>query len=197
MLVFGAALLFAVVVSVDLFACGLAYGLGGVRVGFWRALVVNLTGTCLLAPALFAGFYAGAAIPDAVGTWVGFGVLMAVAGFKIVSHFTRHHNRGGVGEIISPTITFAGAIVVGLSSSIDGVAMSFGTTIAGMPLAFVFAVIAIMAVTDQAVVMGSNALGRAVARRRVAHGATIRTDLVVGVTLAVIATAKLFVELFA
>jgi hypothetical protein len=95
------------------------------------------------------------------------------------------------------TITWGGALVVGASSSIDGVAMSFGTTVAGMPLAFVFAVIGIMLVSDQIVVMGANALGRTIVKRRTAHGTVIKTDLVVGLTLAVIATIKLFVELFA
>ena len=188
MYVFTAAIIFIALVSIDLFAGGLSYGTGRIRIPFGKAIIINIVGKILVAAALFTGYYVGNIIPDVVGIWVGFGVLLTLGLVKATLPLLRKDEKP------KQPISFKEAIVLAVVMSFDGAAMAFGTTVADMPIYFIFVVLGTMLVTDQLVLMGSNTIGLYLSKHGKAR--TINFDWVAGLVLIIVAVAKLLIELY-
>jgi|GEM_PF-4711932 len=190
MYVFTAVLIFVAIVSIDLFAGALAFGSSNVRMPFKKVLVINIIGKVIIGSALVAGHFLGQVIPDVVGIWLGFSILMALGIFKVIQSII---NRNKPNE--KKDITWLQSILLGVVLALDGAALSLGTTVGGMPFYFIYIVIAVMLVTDQLVFMLANKLGLYFSN----HEKTprINFDIIAGVFLIIIAVVKLVVELFA
>ena len=85
--VLGAAAVFTVIVSTDLFVCGLGYGSGRTRVPFRKVLLINIIGSVMIGIGLFAGQYIGSLLNEKVTNWLAFGVLTGFGLFKIGQWF--------------------------------------------------------------------------------------------------------------
>jgi len=186
--VFTAAVIFVLIVSIDLFACGLAYGASKVRVPFTKVLAINLVGKVMVGASLFAGYYLGELVPTAVGIWLGFSVLVTVGIVKVIQwYLTRNKpftpNANG--------ISWYEAIILGIVLSLDGDAMAFGATMTDMPMMFIFAVLGIALISDQVVFLASQYLGGKFTKK-----ANLNLGWLSGVIIIAVATAKLFFELF-
>jgi len=187
--VFASALLFVLIVSIDLFACGLAYGTTGVKVSFQKIVVINLVGKVLVGSALFAGYYLGEIIPELVGIWVGFSVLVILGLVKVIQSVFKKNNAQILG------LSWREAIVLGIVMSCDGSAMAFGTIVSDMPFAFIFVVLGMMLVTDQIVFLGANRLGFYLTQKN--RTKNLNLDWLAGIILIVVAIVKLSFELLA
>jgi len=191
MYIFTATIIFVVIISIDLFAGGLSYGTAGIRFGFKKVLVINIMGKILIGSALVAGHFLGTVIPDVVGIWLGFAILMSLGLFKIAQTFLSRSNR------VIKDVSFREAIILGIVLALDGVALSLGTAVSGLPFYFVFIVIGTMVITDQLVFMGSNKLGLAFAKKKKSPtSGGLNLDWLAGAILIVVAIIKLFLELY-
>ena len=189
MYVFTGAVIFTLIVSIDLFAGGLAYGMQGARLSVKKVFVINIVGKVAIAAALFSGYYLRTVIPEMVGIWLGFSILVTIGIVKIIqSIFSRQSGD------TTAQISFRECVVLGLALSLDGVAMAFGTTVASMPFAFIFVVLALMLVTDQVVFMSANQLGLCLLKR--GKRRELNLNWLAGAVLIVVAVAKLLLELF-
>jgi len=180
-------LVFIILVSIDIFACGLAYGAGKIHVPFTKILFMNLVGKVFIGCGLFAGYYLGNLMPDVLGAVLGFAILSGLGLTKILQwYFTRRkiHN--------AKHLSWWGALVLGLILSFDGVAMAIGTMMIGISLAVIFVILGIMLFTDQLVFMTSLYLGK-----RLTKKANLNLGWLSGVILIAVAVCKLFLELFA
>ena len=184
------AIIFIAIISVDLFAGGLAYGTARVKVGFAKALVINIVGKILIGSALFAGFFFGALIPEAVAIWLSFTILFGLGLYKVLIPLLK---RGTASKTLQP-ISIKEAVILGAVLAFDGVAMAFGTVIVEMPIEFIFIVLGAMLVTDQVVLMGANRLGLYWSSREKLQSRNF--DWVAGVILIIVAVVKLFLELY-
>ena len=188
MYVLTASVIFIAIISIDLFTISFAYGTSGVKMPFKRVLVINIIGKVLIGGALVAGYFLGEIIPGIISIWLGFSILFALGLFKVVQYFlTRASDKP------LKNISFKEALVLGFVLSIDGVAVSLGTIIGGMPFYFIYIVIGVMLVTDQLVFLLGNHLGLFLKRRQKVR--TMNLNWLAGVILIIVAVVKLVLEL--
>jgi len=181
MYIIGVALIFVLVVSVDLFACALAYGTSKVHVSFFKVLVINIMGKIMITGGLVAGYFLGNVVPDVVSVWVCFAILFALG---IVKLFTKQ-------DTDKQSISWFEVLTLGVVLSVDGAVTAIGATMVNMPIAFIFAVLGISLVTDQAVFIGGQKLGN-----RITKKANLNLGWLSGVILITVAMVKLLLELF-
>jgi len=182
------AVIFVLIVSIDLFACGFAYGANNIKVPFKKVLVINVTGKVLVGAGLFTGYFLGGLMPDEVGIWLGFSILFTLGLVKAVQWYLTRKKINTVARCI----TWREAIILGALLSFDGLAAGLGVTISDMPLSFIFIVLGLSLVTDQLVFSGSRYLGAKVTKK-----ANLNLGWLCGVVLMTVAIIKLFIELFA
>jgi putative Mn2+ efflux pump MntP len=181
------AVIFVLVVSIDLFACGFAYGANNIKVPFKKVLVINVTGKVLVGAGLFAGYFLGGLMADEVGIWLGFSILFTLGLIKTIQWYLTRKKINKVARQIS----WREAFVLGALLSFDGLAAGLGVTISDMPFSFIFIVLGISLISDQLVFSGSRYLGQKVTKK-----ANLNLGWLCGVTLMTVAVCKLFFELF-
>jgi len=188
MYVLWATIIFIVVVSIDLFAGGLAYGAYKVRISFLKALIINLVGKVTIGTALLSGYAFGQLVPEIVGIILCFVILTSLGIFKIVQQIVASKHEKPL-----KNISWWHCVLLGLALSMDGVGMAFGTTVATMPFYFIPIVLGALLVTDQVVVQSSNALGLYLAKKE--RVKSVNLNIIAGVLLITVATTKLILEL--
>ena len=182
------AVVFVVVISIDLFACAFAYGAAKVYVPFKKILAINLIGKVIVGTGLFIGYFIGVFMPDAVGIWLGFGVLLAVGIIKVIQWLKT---RKKTDKPLTRSISWRESIALGVVLSLDGLAAGIGVTLTLLSLIFVFSVLVISIITDQLIFMGAQRLGKLVTKK-----ATLDLGWLSGVILITVSICKLFIELF-
>ena len=181
------AVIFVLVVSIDLFACGFAYGANKIKVPFRKVLVINITGKILVGAGLFTGYFVGGLMADEVAIWLGFSILLTLGLVKTVQwYLTRKKINTAARQL-----TWREAVVLGVLLSFDGLAAGLGVTVSNMSLTFIFIVLGLSLVTDQLVFSGSRWLGQKATKK-----ANLNIGWLCGVTLITVAVCKLFFELF-
>jgi len=191
MYVLTAAAIFIAIVSIDLFAGGLAFGATRTKISFVQALIVNVIGKIAIGIALVSGYYLGRLIPELVGIMLCFVILTSIGLYKIF-HPIIFRNRP---EKNIKKMTWWQSVLLGLALSFDGIGMAFGTTVADMPFYFIYVVLGTMLVTDQVILLGSNRLGLYLSNRKKAL--KLNLDWLAGLILIIVATVKMILELLA
>jgi len=182
------AVIFVLIVSIDLFTCGFAYGANNIKVPFKKVAAINLTGKVLVGAGLFTGYFVGGFLADRVAVWLGFGILFTLGLVKSVQWYLTRKKINTVAR----QITWRESIILGALLSFDGLAAGLGVTISDMPLSFIFIVLGLSLITDQLVFSGSRYLGAKTTKK-----ANLNVGWLCGVTLMTVAVTKLFLELFA
>ena len=182
------AVVFVAVISIDLFACAFAYGAAKVYVPFKKILAINLIGKVIVGTGLFIGYFIGGFMPDAVGIWLGFGVLLTVGVIKVIQWLLA---RKKTNQSTFRSITWRESIVLGVVLSLDGLAAGIGVTLTLLSLVFVSSVLVISIITDQLIFMGAQRLGKLVTKK-----ATLDLGWLSGFILITVSICKLFIELF-
>ena len=189
MYIFFAVILFIMTESVDLFAGGLGYGLARVRVSFWRVAIINVVGKVVLGAALFAGGVVGGWLPNSVAIWACFAILFGLGVTKIVGgalqNGTTAPPRGDISVLC--------AISLGIVLSLDGAAMALGVTLSYLPYAFIFTLLAVKMLTDQAFFIAANWLGLRISGSQKPYARY--GDFIAGGIIIAVAVAKLVFDL--
>ena len=188
MVVAVSAVIFVLVISIDLFACAFAYGTAGVKVSFGKILLINAIGKLIVGSGLFIGYFVGGFMPEGVGIWVGFAVLLSVGVIKLIQWLVT---RGKANKAIARNITWGEAAALGIVLALDGLAAGIGTTMTLLSLLFIFSVFAISVLSDQFVFMASQRLGKSLTKK-----ANLDLGWLSGVVLMIVSVCKLFFELF-
>ena len=151
-----------VIVSTDLFVCGFGYGTGKVHVPFRKVLLINIIGSIMIGVGLFAGYFIGNLICEAVANWVAFGVLFGLGTLKLIQWlFTRKKDSADQIRLI----TWRETLLLAVALSLDGLAVGIGSTVGDWGLAFIITVLAFSVITDPLVFWLGQRIGRKVAKR--------------------------------
>jgi putative Mn2+ efflux pump MntP len=181
--VFLAAVVFAAVVSVDLFACALGFGSSGFRVPWRKVLLVNIIGKVMIGAGLICGYFFGAVVPQSVSAWIGFIVVAAIGVIKIIQSRSPRP--------VSSNLSWGAVAALGMVTSLDGTATAFAAA-AGMSAVFIPTVIVLMSVTDQIVFALGNNLGFLIARQD--RKCNVNLEFFAGLALVIFAVVKLWLD---
>ena len=179
------------IISVDLFACGFAYGANKVVVPFPKIVVINIIGKILVGGGLVTGHFLGGLMPDSVAIWVGFAILFSLGAVKTLQWF-RTRLKKQPNHTKNRTISWRESVLLGVLLSFDGLAAGIGATVSQMSVTFIVLVLGIALVMDQLVFTGAHFLGRKISKKD-SHDLGYLSGLI----LMVVAVTKLLVELFA
>ena len=181
--ILGSALLFMLVISIDLFVCGLGFGLGKVHVSFRKVILINLIGTFMIGVGLFAGYYLRSFISESAVEWIAFSVLFGLGLYKVVQWCCKKENT----ETVRP-ITWPEACILGIGLSLDGMAIGLGVTIGNMGMSFIVTAIVLSLVTDPLVFAIGQFVGKRLTKR-----ARLDLSWLSGALLVMIATVGLVI----
>lgn len=107
--------------SADSFAASVSYGFSGIRIGFFRSLLISLVCSAFLLASVILADFAEDYIPAILTTLGSFGILFVTGLIKLLQ---RPENTEPEQLSFPKTILFA------VSMSLDGIAAGFGTGLA-------------------------------------------------------------------
>jgi len=183
--ILGAALIFIIIVSVDLFVCGFGYGASKIHVPFRKVLVINIIGTVMIGIGLFAGYFLSSVLNESIATWLAFGVLFGLGLYKVAEWFFV--KRKTPAKEIRP-ISWRETIILAVALSLDGLAIGIATTVDNWGLVFIITVLSLSLITD----IVFFTLGQRLGKRAIKN---IKLDLawISGVLLMGLAIVGLFI----
>ncbi|MDR0462430.1 MAG: manganese efflux pump [Christensenellaceae bacterium] len=180
----GAAVLFILVLSIDLFACGFGYGASKTHVPFRKVLVINLIGSFVMAAGMICGHYLGEMLNKDIAMWLSFAFLFGLGIYKILYwFFTR--KTCPVKKV--SLIAWSETIVFGIILSIDGFVVGVGATIDSFEIAFIVTAFVISLFSDHVVFWLGQFFGA-----KVTEHICLNLSWISGAFLMIIATVGLF-----
>jgi len=181
----GLAFIVVVVVSIDLFACGLNYGAQRIRVPWKHLFVINIVGSILIGAALVVGFFVGHVIPESVGELLPFVVFYLLASFKLIIWLWQY---GTPGAVLSKNITIRESFILAVILAIDGMLVAFGAAMDWLSVVFVVSVIVISLVFNIVFFRVGQGLGKTLVRKT-----NINLGWLGAIALYIIAVVQLFI----
>lgn len=162
------ALVLVLVVSIDLFACGLCYGVERTRVPLAHLLVINVVGSLLIAVALVVGYIVGQTIPERVAGFITFGVFFLLGLYKFVCWLAgrRARQREGEDDQDHRTISIRQTFVLAVILALDGMFVAFGASMEIPNLVFIGAVVLMSLVANVLIFRAGWHIGARLVRRR-------------------------------
>ena len=178
------AVIFILAVSLDLFACGFAYGANGLNVPLRKVLIINIIGSIMIASGLVIGYFLGFMIADTVAMWLGFSVFTVIGITKLVQWLIEY-KRGNRRHLRN--ISWGETVILGVLLSLDGLVAGIGAAITYFSLPFIFIVIGLSLFTDPIFFMSGQYLGHKLHKK-----ASLNLGWLSGVILLVMAVLHFF-----
>ena len=175
--------------SMDALAAGFAYGGNGIKISFWKAMLINIICSVFLGLSLILGAAVRDFVPQGLAEGISFGILFIIGMSKLLDSFTKSlirkynglkkeirfsfFNFGFILNVYanpeqadadaSKALSAAEAAVLAAALSLDGLAVGFGAAMGSLNVAIVFAM---SLVTDLPAILLGSRLGNKLARKR-------------------------------
>jgi len=134
-----ASFLIIVLISVDVFMVGFSYGVGRMRVGWWRLTIISAVGNLMLGAALLLGYSISTYIDNNTIRWITAIMFLMIGLFKLAA--TQNTNTTERAQGLKE------AILLGALLAIDGLGAGFAIGL-DVTLLFVICIVAISFVGD-------------------------------------------------
>jgi putative sporulation protein YtaF len=173
--------------SVDAFAAGFAYGSKRIRVPMPSVWVISFICTAIIGVAMFFGHFARAVMPESVATAIAFTVLFAIGTVKLLDGIVKnlirkfsfekelkfsifdvqfilhlYANPEAADADVSAHLSPAEAVALAVSLSLDGLAVGFAASLAGINP---WALLAWSLATNCAAILLGRKIGCALAKK--------------------------------
>ena len=135
--ILGAALIFVLIVSFDLFVFGFSYGVSKVHVPTRKVFIINILGSIIMGAGMLSGFFLGHVFQGKIAIWISFGAFLGLGLFKIIGWLASSNKESAPVKPISWTET----VMLGVLLSIDEFIIGLGGAIANPGLAFILTTI--------------------------------------------------------
>ncbi|MCL2702486.1 MAG: manganese efflux pump [Defluviitaleaceae bacterium] len=149
------ALLLTATLSVDALAAGFAYGGNGIKIGFWKAMIINIICGAVLGLSLLAGASVRGFMPAWLTAVICFTILFILGLIKLI-------NKSEAARTVK-SLSAGEAAVLALALSLDGLAAGFGAALGNINIPTLLAASLVMNLL--AVLLGCH-FGGKIARKR-------------------------------